>query len=234
MKFSEWAGEFISLEGDVQLVKDIEFVDQNPIGKSSRSNPVTYVKTYDEIRKLFAGQPLAKQMGYTAGYFSFNTEGGRCEECKGDGTVTVEMQFMAVLVLECESCHEKRFKSDTLEIKFQDHKSIYDILKTLNQAIEFFAEYNQKKIVKKLIPLQEVGLGYIKLGQASSTLSGGENQRVKLAYFLSIEKAQPTIFVFDEPTTGLHFHDIKKLLEAFEALISHGDIPLSLSSIIWM
>ena len=211
-----------TLEGDVQLVKDIEFVDQNPIGKSSRSNPVTYVKAYDEIRKLFAEQPLAKQMGYTAGYFSFNTEGGRCEECKGDGTVTVEMQFMADLVLECESCHGKRFKSDTLEIKFQD-KSIYDILEmTVNQAIEFFAEYNQKKIVKKLIPLQEVGLGYIKLGQASSTLSGGENQRVKLAYFLSIEKAQPTIFVFDEPTTGLHFHDIKKLLEAFEALISRG------------
>lgn len=219
---SERPGEFISLEGDVQLVKDIEFVDQNPIGKSSRSNPVTYVKAYDEIRKLFAEQPLAKQMGYTAGYFSFNTEGGRCEECKGDGTVTVEMQFMADLVLECESCHGKRFKSDTLEIKFQD-KSIYDILEmTVNQAIEFFAEYNQKKIVKKLIPLQEVGLGYIKLGQASSTLSGGENQRVKLAYFLSIEKAQPTIFVFDEPTTGLHFHDIKKLLEAFEALISRG------------
>ena len=219
---SERPGEFISLEGDVQLVKDIEFVDQNPIGKSSRSNPVTYVKAYNEIRKLFAEQPLAKQMAYTAGYFSFNTEGGRCEECKGDGTVTVEMQFMADLVLECESCHGKRFKSDTLEVKFQD-KNIYDILEmTGNQAIEFFTEYNQKKIVKKLTPLQEVGLGYIKLGQASSTLSGGENQRVKLAYFLSIEKAQPTIFVFDEPTTGLHFHDIKKLLEAFEALISRG------------
>ena len=219
---SERPGEFISLEGDVQLVKDIEFVDQNPIGKSSRSNPVTYVKAYDEIRKLFAEQPLAKQMGYTAGYFSFNTEGGRCEECKGDGTVTVEMQFMADLVLECESCHGKRFKSDTLEVKFQD-KNIYDILEmTVNQAVEFFTGHGQKKIVKKLLPLQEVGLGYIKLGQASSTLSGGENQRVKLAYFLSIEKAQPTIFVFDEPTTGLHFHDIKKLLEAFDALISRG------------
>ena len=219
---SERPGEFLSLEGDIQLVKDIEFVDQNPIGKSSRSNPVTYVKAYDEIRKLFAEQPLAKQMGYTAGYFSFNTEGGRCEECKGDGTVTVEMQFMADLVLECESCHGKRFKSDTLEVKFQD-KNIYDILEmTVNQAIEFFTEHGQKKIVKKLTPLQEVGLGYIKLGQASSTLSGGENQRVKLAYFLSIEKAQPTIFVFDEPTTGLHFHDIKKLLEAFDALISRG------------
>ena len=161
-------------------------------------------------------------MGYTAGYFSFNTEGGRCEECKGDGTVTVEMQFMADLVLECESCHGKRFKSDTLEVKFQD-KNIYDILEmTVNQAIEFFTEHGQKKIVKKLTPLQDVGLGYIKLGQSSSTLSGGENQRVKLAYFLSVEKTQPTIFVFDEPTTGLHFHDIKKLLEAFDALISRG------------
>ena len=219
---SERPGEFVSLEGDIRMVKDIEFVDQNPIGKSSRSNPVTYVKAYDEIRKLFAEQPLAKQMGYTAGYFSFNTEGGRCEECKGDGTVTVEMQFMADLVLECESCHGKRFKNDTLEVKFRD-KNIYDILEmTVNQAIEFFTEHGQKKIVKKLIPLQDVGLGYIKLGQASSTLSGGENQRVKLAYFLSIEKAQPTIFVFDEPTTGLHFHDIKKLLEAFDALISRG------------
>lgn len=219
---SERPGEFISLEGDIRQVNDIEFVDQNPIGKSSRSNPVTYVKAYDEIRKLFADQPLAKQMGYSAGYFSFNTEGGRCEECKGEGTVTVEMQFMADLVLECESCHGKRFKNDTLEVKFEG-KNIYDILEmTVNQAIEFFTEHNQKKIAKKLRPLQDVGLGYIKLGQSSSTLSGGENQRVKLAYFLSIEKAQPTIFVFDEPTTGLHFHDIKKLLEAFDALISRG------------
>ena len=219
---SERPGEFVSLGGDIHQVSDIEFVDQNPIGKSSRSNPVTYVKAYDEIRKLFADQPLAKQMGYSAGYFSFNTEGGRCEECKGEGTVTVEMQFMADLVLECESCHGKRFKNDTLEVKFEG-KNIYDVLEmTVNQAIEFFTEHNQKKIVKKLRPLQDVGLGYIKLGQSSSTLSGGENQRVKLAYFLSIEKAQPTIFVFDEPTTGLHFHDIKKLLEAFDALISRG------------
>ena len=219
---SERPGEFVSLEGDIRMVKDIEFVDQNPIGKSSRSNPVTYVKAYDEIRKLFAEQPLAKQMGYTAGYFSFNTEGGRCEECKGEGTVTVEMQFMADLVLECESCHGKRFKSDTLEVKYEG-KNIYDVLEmTVDQAIEFFTAHGQKKIVKKLQPLQEVGLGYIKLGQSSSTLSGGENQRVKLAYFLSIEKVQPTIFVFDEPTTGLHFHDIKKLLEAFDALIERG------------
>ncbi len=219
---SDRPGEFISLEGDIQMIKDIEFVDQNPIGKSSRSNPVTYIKAYDEIRKLFADQPLAKQMGYSAGYFSFNTEGGRCEECKGEGTVTVEMQFMADLVLECESCHGKRFKSDTLEVRYEG-KNIYDILEmTVNQAIEFFDEHKQKKIVKKLLPLQEVGLGYIKLGQSSSTLSGGENQRVKLAYFLSIEKSQPTIFVFDEPTTGLHFHDIKKLLEAFNSLIARG------------
>ena len=215
-------GEHLGIEGDIRMVKDIEFVDQNPIGKSTRSNPVTYVKAYDEIRKLFAEQPLAKQLGYTAGYFSFNTEGGRCEECKGEGTVTVEMQFMADLVLECESCHGKRFKADTLEVKFQG-QSIYDILEmTVNQAIEFFTEHKQPKIVKKLRPLQEVGLGYVKLGQSSSTLSGGENQRVKLAYFLSLEKSQPTIFVFDEPTTGLHFHDIRKLLTAFDSLISRG------------
>ena len=219
---SERPGEHLSLEGDLKMVKDIEFVDQNPIGKSSRSNPVTYVKAYDEIRKLYADQPLTKQLGFTAGYFSFNTEGGRCEECKGEGTVTVEMQFMADLVLECESCHGKRFKADTLEVKFQN-KNIYDILEmTVNQAVEFFTEHKQPKIVKKLRPLQDVGLGYVKLGQSSSTLSGGENQRVKLAYFLSIEKASPTIFVFDEPTTGLHFHDIKKLLEAFDSLISRG------------
>lgn len=219
---SELPGEFISLEGDTGMVKEIEFVDQNPIGKSSRSNPVTYIKAYDEIRKLFADQPLARQMGYNAGFFSFNTEGGRCEECKGEGTVTVEMQFMADLVLECESCHGKRFKQDTLEVKFKD-QSIYDILEmTVNQAIEFFTEHKQAKIVKRMKPLQDVGLGYIKLGQASSTLSGGENQRVKLAYFLSMEKTSPTIFVFDEPTTGLHFHDIKKLLEAFDALIRRG------------
>ena len=219
---SERPGEFVSLGGDIKAVSNIEFVDQNPIGKSSRSNPVTYIKAYDEIRKLYAEQPLAKQMGYTSGYFSFNTEGGRCEECKGEGTITVEMQFMADLVLECESCHGKRFKNEVLEVKYKD-QSIYDILEmTVNQAIEFFTENKQTKIVKKLLPLQSVGLGYIKLGQSSSTLSGGENQRVKLAYYLSQEKVAPTIFVFDEPTTGLHFHDIRKLLEAFDALISRG------------
>lgn len=219
---SERPGEFVSIEGDLRNLRNVEFVDQNPIGKSSRSNPVTYIKAYDEIRKLWADQPLAKQMGYTAGHFSFNNEGGRCEECKGDGTITVEMQFMADLVLECESCHGKRFKADTLEVKFQD-KNIYDVLEmTVNQAIEFFTEHGQKKVVKKLIPLQDVGLGYIKLGQSSSTLSGGENQRVKLAYYLSQEKADPTLFIFDEPTTGLHFHDIRKLLDAFDALIRRG------------
>ena len=219
---SERPGEFASIGGDLQNQRNVEFVDQNPIGKSSRSNPVTYIKAYDEIRKLWADQPLAKQMGYTAGYFSFNSEGGRCEECKGDGTITVEMQFMADLVLECETCHGKRFKADTLEVKFHD-ANIYDVLEmTVNQAIEFFTKHGQKKIVKKLAPLQDVGLGYIKLGQSSSTLSGGENQRVKLAYYLSQEKADPTLFIFDEPTTGLHFHDIRKLLEAFDALILRG------------
>lgn len=219
---SDRPGEFISMEGDINSLRNIEFVDQNPIGKSSRSNPVTYLKAYDEIRKLWADQPLAKQMLYTPGFFSFNSEGGRCEECKGEGTVTVEMQFMADLVLECESCHGKRFKKDTLEVLFHG-MSIYDILEmTINQAIEFFTLHNQKKIIKKLTPLQDVGLGYIKLGQTSSTLSGGENQRVKLAYYLSQEKAEPTMFIFDEPTTGLHFHDIRKLLEAFDALIRRG------------
>ena len=219
---SDRPGEFVSIGGDIQNLRNIEFVDQNPIGKSSRSNPVTYIKAYDEIRKLWAEQPLARQMGYTAGFFSFNSEGGRCEECKGDGTITVEMQFMADLVLECESCHGKRFKADTLEVKFHD-KNIYEVLEmTVNQAVEFFTEHGQKKIVKKLMPLQDVGLGYIKLGQSSSTLSGGENQRVKLAYYLSQEKADPTLFIFDEPTTGLHFHYIRKLLEAFDALIRRG------------
>lgn len=219
---SDRPGEFLLLQGDVKSLKNIEFIDQNPIGKSSRSNPVTYIKAYDEIRKLWAEQPLAKQMNYTAGHFSFNSEGGRCEECKGDGNITVEMQFMADLVLECESCHGKRFKSETLEVCFHE-KNIYDVLEmTVNEAVEFFTLHGQKKVVKKLLPLQEVGLGYVKLGQSSSTLSGGENQRVKLAYYLSQEKAEPTLFIFDEPTTGLHFHDIRKLLEAFDALIRRG------------
>ncbi|MCD8043208.1 MAG: excinuclease ABC subunit UvrA [Tannerellaceae bacterium] len=214
-----------SLEGDLQLIKGVEFVDQNSIGKSSRSNPVTYIGAYDEIRKLFGEQPLAKQLGYSAAFFSFNKEGGRCEECKGEGEITVEMQFMADITLECEICHGKRFKSDILEVEFHG-ANIYDVLEmTVNQAIEFFedAPGNQaKKIIKKLKPLQDVGLGYIKLGQTSSTLSGGENQRVKLAYYLGQEKQQPTLFIFDEPTTGLHFHDIKTLMKAFNALIDKG------------
>ncbi len=215
-------GEFRELAGDVAAIKGVEFVDQNPIGRSTRSNPVTYIKAYDDIRKLFASQQLAKQMGFTAAYFSFNTEGGRCEECKGEGTVTVEMQFMADLVLECEACHGKRFKPDVLEVRFAG-QNINDVLNmTVNQAIEFFTENKQEKIARRLQPLQDVGLGYIKLGQSSSTLSGGENQRVKLAYYLGLERTEPTLFIFDEPTTGLHFHDIRRLLRAFDALIERG------------
>lgn len=213
------------ISGDIHLIKDVEFVNQNSIGKSSRSNPVTYVGAYDEIRKLFGEQPLAKQLGFTPAFFSFNKEGGRCEECKGEGKITVEMQFMANITLECEECHGKRFRKDLLEVEYKG-ANIYDVLEmTVNQAIEFFGEGNgsqEKKIVKKLKPLQDVGLGYIKLGQSSSILSGGENQRVKLAYYLGQEKQQPTLFVFDEPTTGLHFHDIKTLLKAFNALIEKG------------
>jgi excinuclease ABC subunit A len=218
-------GQFGTLKGSMHLAKDIEFVDQNPIGRSSRSNPVTYIKAYDEIRKLFADQQLSKQMNYTASHFSFNTEGGRCEECQGEGTVTVEMQFMADLVLECEHCHGKRFKQDILEVMYKG-ENIFDVLDmTVNQAIEFFSEQTgntEKKIVKRMKPLQDVGVGYVKLGQSSSTLSGGESQRVKLASFLANEKSEPTIFVFDEPTTGLHFHDIKTLMKAFDALIAKG------------
>lgn len=214
-----------SLEGSLRMIHDVEFVDQNPIGKSSRSNPITYIKAYDEIRKLFADQPLSKQMGYTAATFSFNVEGGRCDECQGEGTVTVEMQFMADLVLECESCHGKRFKPDVLEVMYRG-KNIFDVLDmTVNQAVEFFSEQlgtSEKKIVKKLKTLQDVGLGYVKLGQSSDTLSGGESQRVKLAEILGMEKPQPMVFIFDEPTTGLHFHDIKTLMKAFNALIANG------------
>ena len=215
-------GEFLSLAGDTKMVHAIEFVDQNPIGKSTRSNPVTYVKAWDEIRKLYAAQPLSQQMGFTPAFFSFNTDGGRCEECKGEGTVTIEMQFMADLVLPCESCHGHRFKQEILDVRFHG-KNVSDVLDmTINQAIEFFSEHGQKRIVALLRPLQDVGLGYIKLGQSSSTLSGGENQRVKLAYYLGMEKHDPTVFIFDEPTTGLHFHDIRKLLAAFDALIARG------------
>lgn len=219
---ADFPGEYLSLEGDWKSIHHVEFVDQNPIGKSTRSNPATYVKAYDAIRQLFAEQPLAKQMGYTSQYFSFNAEGGRCEECKGAGVITVEMQFMADLVLECEACHGKRFKREILDVKYEG-KDINDVLNmTVSEAIEFFGSHHQKTIVNRLAPLEEVGLGYIKLGQSSSTLSGGENQRVKLAYYIGQEVAEPTLFIFDEPTTGLHFHDIKKLLHAFDALIERG------------
>lgn len=215
-------GEYTALEGDWTAIKHVEFVDQNPIGKSTRSNPATYVKAYDAIRQLFAEQPLAKQMGFSPQYFSFNTEGGRCEECKGAGVISVEMQFMADLVLECEACHGQRFKHDILEVRFHE-KNINDVLNmTVSEAITFFGEYKKQAIVNRLKPLEDVGLGYIKLGQNSSTLSGGENQRVKLAYFIGQEKQEPTLFIFDEPTTGLHFHDIQRLLDAFKALIERG------------
>ena len=219
---AEMPGEFDSLEGDWQDIQHVEMVNQNPIGKSSRSNPATYVKAFDDIRQLMAEQPLAQQMGFTPQYFSFNTEGGRCEVCKGTGVITVEMQFMADLELECDACHGQRFKKDVLDVRFEG-KNINDMLEmTVREAIEFFTVHNRKSIVSKLKPLDDVGLGYIKLGQSSSTLSGGENQRVKLAYFLGQEKCDPTLFIFDEPTTGLHFHDIKKLLDSFDALIRHG------------
>ena len=231
-------GEYLGLTGDINVIKNIEFVDQNPIGKSTRSNPATYVKAYDAIRDLYAEQPLAQQMGFTPQYFSFNTEGGRCEECKGAGVITVEMQFMADLVLECEACHGHRFKKDILDVMFQG-KNIDDVLNmTISEAVEFFEQSGKaenektkesavrsqqcKTIVKRLSTLEEVGLGYIKLGQNSSTLSGGENQRVKLAYFIGQEKQEPTLFIFDEPTTGLHFHDISRLLQSFNALIERG------------
>ena len=218
-------GTYSSLGGDIDIIKSIEFVDQDPIGKSSRSNPAIYLKAFDEIRHLFAHQQLSKQMGYNAGFFSFNSPGGRCEECKGDGKITIEMQFMANITLTCDTCHGRRFSNNALEVLYRD-KSIYDILEmTVNQAIEFFSEevtFNEKKIVSRLKPLQDVGLGYIKLGQSSSTLSGGENQRVKLASFLSGEKKNHTLFIFDEPTTGLHFHDINTLLKSFNQLIDRG------------
>ena len=224
---AERTGDFGTLRGSLHLIKNVEFVDQNPLTKSSRSNPVTYLKAYDEIRKLYADQQLSKQMGFTPAHFSFNTMGGRCEACQGEGKVTIEMQFMADITLECEHCHGKRFKQDVLDVIYRE-KSIYDILEmTVNQAIEFFSEdLSCKKIVNRLRPLQDVGIGYVKLGQAGSTLSGGESQRVKLASFLAQENASPTLFIFDEPTTGLHHHDVTTLLKALNALISRGHTVL--------
>lgn len=222
-------GLHTSISGCIDRIKAVEFVDQNPIGRSSRSNPATYLKAYDEIRRLFADCQGAKQMGFGPGYFSFNTEGGRCEVCKGEGVLTIEMQFMADITIPCDECGGQRFKRDVLDIRYRG-KNISDVLDmTINEAIEFFGESAgtvEKKIVKRLLPLQQVGLGYIKLGQSSSTLSGGENQRVKLAYYLSMEVHDPTMFIFDEPTTGLHFHDINLLMESFNRLISLGHTVL--------
>lgn len=215
-------GEFTSLEGKFSHLKHIEFIDQNPIGKSSRSNPVTYIKVYDDIRNLFASQKLAKLRNFSAKHFSFNVDAGRCEVCKGEGEVTIEMQFMADVHLKCEACEGKRFKREILEVTFQG-KTIDDVLNTtIDDAVAFFSEHKQDKIVQKLLPLQQVGLGYVTLGQSSSTLSGGEAQRIKLASFLVKTTSEPTLFIFDEPTTGLHFHDISKLLKAFNALIDNG------------
>ncbi len=221
------AGSYLGLEGDLSRIDRVEFVDQNPIGRSSRSNPVTYIKAWDDIRKLYAGQPAARLNNLTPAHFSFNVEGGRCEECQGEGVIHVEMQFMADVELVCESCHGKRFKQDVLDVTWHG-KSVYDVLEmTVDEAIAFFREEEGaygKKIIEKLQPLADVGLGYIHLGQPSSTLSGGESQRVKLASFLKKENRKyHTLFIFDEPTTGLHFHDIRKLLEAFDALIENGN-----------
>lgn len=223
--FSEKTGQHDQIRGDFNLITSVEFVDQNPIGKSSRSNPVTYLKVYDEIRKLYSELPSSKFNGFKPSHFSFNIEGGRCEECQGEGEITVEMQFMANIHLTCESCKGKRFRDEILEVTFEG-KNIFDVLDlTVNEAIDFFGSQRStspKKIARLLKPLQDVGLGYVKLGQSSSTLSGGESQRIKLASFLAREKGSPSLFIFDEPTTGLHFHDIRKLLDSFNALISRG------------
>ncbi|EIJ40360.1 excinuclease ABC, A subunit [Galbibacter orientalis DSM 19592] len=221
--YGEKIGQFSGIEGKYSSLTSVEFVDQNPIGRSSRSNPVTYIKAYDDIRSLFSKEKLSKLRGYQPKHFSFNVDGGRCETCKGEGEVTIEMQFMADVHLECETCHGKRFKKEILEVKFND-KNIDDILTmTIDDAVAFFNEHNQSKIVSKLKPLQDVGLGYVTLGQSSSTLSGGEAQRIKLASFLvKGQTKNKTLFIFDEPTTGLHFHDIKKLLKSFDALLEIG------------
>jgi excinuclease ABC subunit A len=226
--FGERPGEHTALEGDLSRLEAVELVDQNPIGRSSRSNPVTYVKAYDEIRELFSQQELAKARGYKPAFFSFNVDGGRCETCQGEGEQRIEMQFMADIRLRCEACHGKRFKEEILDVKFGG-RDVADVLDmTVDDAITFFREQGTgnnacKRIVDKLLPLQETGLGYVKLGQSSSTLSGGEAQRIKLASFLvKGQDEKRTLFIFDEPTTGLHFHDIAKLLRAFDALIANG------------
>lgn len=221
--YGDKTGKHTSIGGDWEKITEVEFVDQNPIGKSSRSNPVTYIKAYDDIRALYASQPLAKARNYKSGHFSFNIDGGRCDKCQGEGEITIEMQFMADVHLKCDECHGQRFKQEILDVKFQD-KTIFEILElTVEEAIDFFNENEQDKIAQKLQPLLDVGLSYVTLGQSSSTLSGGEAQRIKLATFLGKgAKSNPHLFIFDEPTTGLHFHDIKKLLNSFYALIQNG------------
>ena len=218
-------GSFSSLSGDLKKITQVEMVNQNPIGKSSRSNPVTYVKAYDAIRELMASQPLSKMRDYKAKHFSFNVDGGRCDTCKGEGEQVIEMQFLADMRLECESCGGKRFKNEVLEVRYRE-KNIFDILKmTIEESLVFFKD--SKEIITKLNPLMQVGLGYVCLGQSSNTLSGGEAQRVKLASFLGQEKTtEKYLFIFDEPTTGLHFHDVRKLLEALQALVEKGHTVL--------
>jgi len=221
--YSEKPGSYTELKGSLDTLRSVEFVDQNPIGRSSRSNPVTYIKAYDEIRSLYASLPISKNRNYQPKHFSFNVDGGRCDHCKGEGTVTIEMQFMADVILECEHCNGKRFKKEVLEVKFHD-QNIDDLLcMTVDDAIDFFVSHDQKRIIQKLQPLQDVGLGYVTLGQSSATLSGGEAQRIKLASFISQGSSkEKVLFIFDEPTTGLHFHDIQKLLTSFNALIDRG------------
>ncbi len=221
--YSEKPGSYTELKGNLDTLRSVEFVDQNPIGRSSRSNPVTYIKAYDEIRSLYASLPISKNRNYQPKHFSFNVDGGRCDHCKGEGTVTIEMQFMADVILECEHCNGKRFKKEVLEVKFHD-QNIDDLLcMTVDDAIDFFVYHDQKRIIQKLQPLQDVGLGYVTLGQSSATLSGGEAQRIKLASFISQGSSkEKVLFIFDEPTTGLHFHDIQKLLTSFNALIDRG------------
>jgi excinuclease ABC subunit A len=221
--YGEKLGQHTEITGSFGTLKHIEFIDQNPIGRSSRSNPVTYIKAYDDIRTLFSNQKLSKIRNYKPKHFSFNVEGGRCEVCKGEGEVTIEMQFMADVHLECDTCNGKRFKKEVLEVAFHN-KTIDDILNmTIDDAVAFFSEHLETKISQKLKPLQDVGLGYVQLGQSSSTLSGGEAQRIKLASFLVKGNTKDkALFIFDEPTTGLHFHDIKKLIDSFNALIEKG------------
>ena len=213
----------MAVDGDILRISAVEMVDQNPIGRSSRSNPATYMKVFDDIRALYAKQPLAKTRGYKAGFFSFNVEGGRCENCQGEGYVTVSMQFMSDIHLLCDECHGSRYKEEALEVLYKG-KNISQILEmTVDQAIEFFDSDDTRSIHSRLLPLQEVGLGYLKLGQASSSLSGGEAQRIKLAsYLVGGDSDRPILFIFDEPSTGLHFHDIQKLLAAFDRLVQRG------------